>query len=247
MTNTSCRRPASRSSRHAARRLASLLTCALGLAACTDRPPTTPSPAPGPGPAPSSTLDFGDGRYLLLISGFDGSFDPTVRPCEPMLVPRGGKSISTFLWFTADGDGAVGRSRPPYAATLELGLQPTAATPLGTTVRGTVSGAAPDEYDRIHGKRDSTFVVPAAPAAVAGVVAPRSAGDTRGAQVSGEWRGEMRFVDSGGAASTCTFVQYYLQPAPPGGPDDDPSVPPIVPGSRPLELRPALMEPRPQP
>jgi hypothetical protein len=225
-------RSAGRSTWRAIRRLCSLLTCALCIASCSDRSPTTPTPAPGPGPSPPSTLDFGDGRYLLLITGFDGSFDPAVLPCDPRLVPRGGKSISTFLWFTAEGDGVIGKSRPPYAATLELRLQPTGATPLGTTVRGTVSGRAPDEYDRIYGKRDSTFVVEAAPAAVAGVVAPRSAADTRGVQVSGEWRGEMRFVDSGGAASTCPVVQYYVQPAPPGGPDDDPSVPPIVPGLR---------------
>jgi hypothetical protein len=214
--------------------LAALLAVGLSLTSCTDRPPAAPSPVPGPGPGASSTLDFGDGRHLLLITGFDDTFIPGSgpRPCEPSQIPKGGKSISTFLWFTAEGNGVVGRSRPPYAATLELRLQPTGTAPLGTTVRGTVSGAAPDEYDRIYGKRDSILVVGASPADVAGIVPPRAAGDTRGAQVSGEWRGELRFVDSGGATSTCTFVQYYVQPAPPGGPDDDPSVPPIVPGIR---------------
>jgi hypothetical protein len=208
-----------------------IVVVALSLTSCTDRSPAAPSPGPGAAPPPSSSLDFGDGRYQLLITGSDSTFTPGVgsKPCEPALIPRGGKSISTFLWFTAEGDGVVGRSRPPYAATVELRIQPAAVTPLGTTVRGSVVGSVPDEYDRIYGRRDSTLVV-AAPVDVTGIVPPRAAGDTRGAQLSGEWRGEMRFVDSGGATSVCTFVQYYVQPAPPGGADDDPSVPPIVPG-----------------
>jgi hypothetical protein len=63
-----------------------------------------------------------------------------------------------------------------------------------------------------------------------GVVPPRAALDQRGPVLGGLLRGPSSFIDSRGAISFCTNVRYVLQPAPPGGVHDDPTVPPLAPG-----------------
>ena len=45
------------------------------------------------------------------------------------------------------GDELVGRSRPPYAATVELRIRRVGSSVLGVDVTGTVTGAVPDQYD----------------------------------------------------------------------------------------------------
>ena len=158
--------------------------------------------------------------------------------------------MTTFLWFRWEGDELVGRSRPPYAATLEIRLRRVSSSILGVVVGGTVTGAAPDEYDRIMGQRDTTFSAEGGAVALSGLVSPRIRDDALGPTLSGWMRGPIAFRDAAGAVSLCTNAQYYLEPARPGGPHDDPTVPPFVParrGPRQLELWPRAMEPASQP
>jgi hypothetical protein len=98
-------------------------------------------------------------------------------------------------------------------------------------IAGTVTGGVVDEYDRILGKRNAVFNA-YAPLTIEGTVPPRAASDTRGPVLGGLLRGHSAFNDSQGWSSFCTSVRYYLEPAPPGGIHDDPTVPPLVPGAR---------------
>ena len=97
-------------------------------------------------------------RYLLQLIGNDLSDDPALPPCGPIagaarrqvrdhvpVVPRGRATSSS-----------AGRGRP---------MRPRSRSACGASARrswassstGTVTGAAPDEYDRIMGQRDTTF------------------------------------------------------------------------------------------
>ena len=206
-----------------------VLTCLV--AACDDgRPPTAPSPLPSLQPDWTDLpLEIGDERYSLEIMGADVVGDPSLPPCSPPNTPPGGKTVNTFVWFARDGDELVGRSRPPYGATIEMRLRRVGSSILGVTVAGTVTGSVVDEYDRFLGKRNAVFNA-YSPVSLEGTAAPRAAMDRRGSALGGLLRGQIGFNDNAGWASFCTSVRFYLEPAPPGGPHDDPSVPPLVPG-----------------
>ena len=137
-------------------------------------------------------LDLSAERYLLQLIGNDLSDDPALPPCSPIVVPRGGKFVTTFLWFRWEGDELVGRSRPPYAATLEIRLRRVSSSILGVVVGGTVTGAAPDEYDRILGQRDTTFSAEGGSVGLSGLVSPRIRDDALGPTLSGWMRGPLR-------------------------------------------------------
>jgi hypothetical protein len=206
----------------------------LPIAAACDRtaPPTAPSPLPAVEPDRTTTpLEWSPERYYLEITGGDLSGDPALPPCSPFLLPPGGKSVNTFLWFEWDGPELVGRSRPPYRATVEMRLRRVSSSFLGVVIAGTVTGSVPDEYDRVLGRRDAVFNVDGA-VTMEGTVPPRAALDSRGPVLGGLLRGPSSFNDSRGATSFCTNVRYYLEPAPPGGIHDDPTVPPFSPTIR---------------
>ncbi len=242
-------------SRHAARcrdALAGawLAGCLVAAWSCDGaRPPTAPTPSPLDPSRADTPLVLSAERHLLQLIGNDLSDDPALPPCSPIVAPRGGKLVTTFLWFQWEGDELVGRSRPPYAATLEIRLRRVSSSILGVVVEGTVSGAAPDEYDRLMGQRDSTFSADGGRVTLSGLVSPRIRDDALGPTLGGWMRGPIAFLDTRGSVSRCTNANYYLEPARPGGPHDDPTVPPYVPFAstpRRLELRAGGMEAAPQ-
>lgn len=173
-------------------------------------------------------------RYLLELQGFDGPESLSLPACSPILVPAGGKHVTTFVWFEEVGGEWVGRSRPPYGATIEIRLRGVGSAPGTVFVEGTLRGSVPDEYDRVWGLRDSVFRTYDS-ATLDGLVTPGVGSTWLGHQVSGVVRGDLIFHDRRGFTSACTYVRYWLQVRPPGGPDDDPTVPPYVDGV--LELR----------
>ena len=192
-------------------------------------PPTAPTPPVIDLSRTDTPLELSTERYLLQLIGNDLSDDPTLPACSPILVPRGGKFVTTFLWFEWQGDDLVGRSRPPYAATLEIRLRRVSSSIGGVVVNGTVTGVAPDEYDILMGQRDTAFSADGGAVTLSGLVSPRIRGDALGPTLSGWMRGAIAFRDTRGAVSFCSNAQYYLEPARPGGPHDDPTVPPYVP------------------
>lgn len=228
------------------------LVCCLGPALGCDEHAATPT-APSPPAVDLSRTDtplaLSTERYLLQLIGNDLSDDPGLPACSPILVPRGGKFVTTFLWFEWQGGELVGRSRPPYAATLEIRLRRVSSSILGVVVTGTVTGAAPDEYNILMGERDATFSAEGGAVGLSGLVSPRIRDDALGPTLSGWMRGSIAFRDTRGALSLCSNAQYYLEPARPGGPHDDPTVPPYVPAfyRRGLEAWAPRMEPQPKP
>lgn len=166
-------------------------------------------------------------RYLLQLQAGDLSDDPASPPCDTLGLPRAGKTLTTWLWFVPEGDELVGRARPPYNSSLEMRLRRVGSSLLGVEVAGTLAGYAVDEYDPLLGKLDLTFNVHE-PAAVEGVVSPAAGGGAIPPRVGGRLRGHFSFDDSHHDYSLCTTVWYYLEVRRPGGPGDDPAVPPIV-------------------
>ena len=188
------RRPAVRRRALAGVWLACCLATTWGCDGTAGRPTTPTPPVPAIDLSRTDTpLVLSEERYLLQLIGNDLSDDPALPPCSPILVPRGGKFVSTFLWFRWEGDELVGRSRHPYAATLEIRLRRVSSSILGVVVNGTVSGAAPDEYDRVMGQRDTTFSAEGSSVTLSGLVSPRIRDDALGPTLSGWMRGPMRF------------------------------------------------------
>ena len=213
------------------RRLAGLALAAL-LAAngCGGGEPAPTAPTPPPVidlERRDAPLALSADRYLLQLLAGDLSDDPAAPPCDTLGLPRAGKTLTTWLWFAWEGDELVGRSRPPYNSSLEMRLHRVGSSLLGVTVAGTLTGHARDEYDPLLGKLDLTFNVEE-PAAVEGLVTPSTRSDTIPPRVGGRVRGHFSFGDSHHDFSLCTTVWYYLEVRPPGGPGDDPAVPPIV-------------------
>lgn len=174
-----------------------------------------------------TALALSPDRYLLQLQAGDLSDDPATPPCDTLGLPRAGKTLTTWLWFAPEGDEIVGRSRPPYNSSLEMRLRRVRSSLLGVEVAGTLTGHARDEYDPLLGALDLTFNVEE-PAAVEGLVSPAVGGGAIPPRVGGRIRGHFSFGDSHHDFSLCTTVWYYLEVRPPGGPGDDPGVPPIV-------------------
>jgi hypothetical protein len=184
--------------------------------------PTSPSPPPSTDAVPDYTrtpLEFSSDRYLLYVSGGDVAYDGVERPCTPLGVPSVGKWVTTFLWFTRDGETWVGRSRPPYASTLTIRLHRVDSTILGVKVEGTADGYAADEFDPVLGKLNLVFDVER-PAMLEGVLSPAAAGGLVPGRLSGSMHGHFAFAGGHFEVATCTSVQFYLEPKPPGPPFD---------------------------
>ena len=201
--------------------LGGLALCA-AIAACGsgDRPPTAPSPPP------SAEIDFTRTpleltaeRYLLQLSGSDATYDGTSRPCTPLGVPSNGKWVTTFLWFTREGDEWVGRSRPPYVSTLTVRVRRVSSSILGVAVDGTIDGSAVDEFDPVMGKLELGFNVEQ-DGRLEGTLTPTAAGSAVPARMAGSLRGHFSFANFAREVATCTAVQFYLEPRPPGPPFD---------------------------
>jgi hypothetical protein len=207
-----------------------VLTGLLAASGCGDGAPTPTAPTPLPAidlERRDTPLTLSADRYLLQLQAGDLSDDPAAPPCDTLGLPRAGKTLTTWLWFTRDGDELVGRSRPPYNSSLEMRLRRVSSSLLGVAVAGTLTGYARDEYDPLLGALDLTFNVEE-PAAVEGLVSPSVGGETIPPRVGGHVRGHFSFGDSHHDFSLCTTVWYYLEVRPPGGPGDDPRVPPII-------------------
>ena len=166
-------------------------------------------------------------RYLLQLIGNDVSDDPALPPCSPILVPRGGKFITTFLWFQWEGEELVGQSRPPYAATAVIRLRRVSSSIGGVIVDGTVTGTVPDEVNRIMGQRDTTFSADGA-VTLSGLVTPRIRDDVLGPTLSGWMRGNRSRSGTRRERSRSAATRSGLPGAGASGrAARDPTVPPL--------------------
>lgn len=201
-----------------------VLCVALGAAtaACSSEepPPTSPSPPPAVDLDYTRTpLALTSERHLLQLNGPDLSPDLARQECTPLGLPSVGKWLTTFLWFEREGDEWVGRSRPPYVSTLTMRLRRVSSSILGVAVEGNIEGSASDEFDPVMGKLDLVFDVEQ-DGRLEGTLSPAAAGGAVPSRLGGWLRGHFSFAGSAREVATCTSVQFYLEPRPPGPPFD---------------------------
>lgn len=166
--------------------------------------------SPGPGPGPVSPLALRPGLQILTVSGAAVSTDPQLPPCAPIAVPRDGTAVGTYVMLAADGDEWIARSRSGAEGTIELRLRADRQTVRGWTVTGTLTGMGVDV-----GLNDVDRDVRVTLAGEAGTGPARLEGETlspMSAFVGGRASGSIRFSDSADNGSTCTAVQWTMQP-----------------------------------
>jgi hypothetical protein len=179
----------------------SILTAALFVASCGGSP-TSPSP-----PLAS--------RHLLEVIGFDFSSDPQMPPCDPILLPPGGKRVTTVVTLEREGQSYRARSTTVDAGAVDLEFHETGApgVPAGRAIAGTARGYAVDSYSAggIPPKdvRVSFGTASGLPAQVEGTVATSTVFFATGRIV-----GNLAFSNNQGAfVSNCSAVLWTLQPA----------------------------------
>jgi hypothetical protein len=149
------------------------------------------------------------GLQLLTLSGFAVSGDPAFPPCVPAGQPRDGTAVATVVNLTVEGSEWIARSASPPATVL-LRLNASGASGSGYGVSGSIAGYAVD-----LGLKGVVRDVNLALAGHSGRGAATLEGATASATsqlVVGRVMGEMRFGDSQGTSSTCSAIQWSMQP-----------------------------------
>jgi hypothetical protein len=159
----------------------------------------------------NSLFDLTSGPKLLTISGGDVTGDSAhLRPCAPLGPPAGGKLVSTRIDLEAQGSDWIGRSIAASDGNVVLTLHSVGPAFGAHTVTGTISGSA-----------ISVIPTPVAPPSRVRIVfdslSPESidgGGEQIGQFVNGNITGQAAFTDTAGAVSSCTWLQWTLQPLP---------------------------------
>jgi hypothetical protein len=167
------------------------------IAGCGSESPTGPD---------ASVLPLKAGRQLLTLAGFAISADPSLPACTPLGQPPAGTSVNTVVLLTNEGAAWVARSAPQMG-TIELRLH--AATSGSYRVAGTMTGSAAD-IGLMGVVRDVSVSL----AAATGAGSATLDGETTPSSsfVVGRATGAVRFSDSQGLSSTCTAIQWSMQP-----------------------------------
>lgn len=160
-----------------------------------------------------SIFDLSPGVKVLTISGADGSGDPAhARPCVFAGGFAGGKLVQTQIDLEPQGSDWIGRSTTASAGSIVVTLHTTAAAGGRRTVIGTISGQATSVMGTPASGPSGVLVVfdPVATQTIDG------SGATVGQFVNGNITGVATFIDLHGVSSRCDWVQWSLQPVPPG-------------------------------
>ncbi len=160
-----------------------------------------------------SLFDLNAGFKVLIISGADVSGDAAhPRPCALAGAFAGGKSVVTRIHLEAQGDDWVGHSISTADGNIVITLRTVSSSMGRRTVSGTLSGHAVSDIG-----------TPVAAASRVRIVFDSvsnqvidGGGTTIGQFVSGNITGVATFIDTAGRASRCDWVQWSLQPLPPG-------------------------------
>lgn len=143
---------------------------------------------------------------LLTLGGFALSSDPQFPPCVPLGQPRDGTFVSTAVMLSNENGQWIARSQSG-GDTLELRLHSAGQGPSGPALAGTVTGSAADR-GLMGITRDVRVTIGNASATLSGTMA----GDGKSMFVTGRVTGTMRFSDSGDQSSTCSAIQWSMQP-----------------------------------
>lgn len=184
------------------RSLAVLLWCSCALAAaCGGQSATQPDS--------SAVVPLTVGQQLLTLGGFSVSFDPTFPTCTPPGQPRDGTSVNTVVALTKEGAEWVARSAPGTGS-VELRLRGTGRSVRGYLVSGTVTGSARD-MGLMGIIRDVSVSLGSASSGEAATFDGETASPSS-SLIVGRVTGTVRFSDSQGHSSTCSQIQWSMQP-----------------------------------
>ncbi len=177
---------------------AAILACVL-VVGCGSKTPTSPDPDP---------LPLAPGMQLLTLGGFALSSDPEFPPCVPLGQPRDGTFVSTAVMLSNENGQWVARSQAA-GDTLELRLHSAGQGPSGPALAGTVTGTAADR-GLMGITRDVRITIGSPPTAAN--LSGTMTGEGRSKFVTGKVTGTMRFSDRQDQSSTCSAIQWSMQP-----------------------------------
>jgi hypothetical protein len=191
-----------------------LLSIALGMAGlaasgCGEHETASGPTGPSPGLTPSSTLlPLQPGPYLMNLTGFAASSGSDVPLCSPPGIPRDGTNVLTSVDLQQEGTEFVARGRD---GSLTLRIRGTSGTFFRAGVEGDILGSARDEGSApVLLPRDIHISIAgegntAAPARVEGT-------SDSGRFLWGQIVGAVTFSEGSGASSTCSTINWTLQP-----------------------------------
>ena len=156
----------------------------------------------------AGALPLTAGRQLLTLSGFAISSDPSLPPCAPAGQPRDGTLVNTVVLLTSENGSWVARSALNFG-TIELHLRPSGTAVTGYGVTGTISGTAIDVG--LMGVPRDVQVTLGSSSSGAATFDGESNSKTSSFMV-GRIAGAVRFSDSQGVSSTCSAIQWSMQP-----------------------------------
>jgi len=161
-----------------------------------------------PTAAAPEALPLKEGRQLLTLSGFAVSADPSLPPCAPAGQPRDGTSVNTVVLLTSENGNWVARSAFNLG-TIELRLRASATAVAGYGVTGTISGTGID-VGLMGVTRDIRVTLASSSG---GAATFDGATDSKSSSfMVGRIAGAVQFADSQGASSTCSVIQWSMQP-----------------------------------
>jgi hypothetical protein len=147
---------------------------------------------------------------LLTLGGFALSSDPSFPPCVPLGQPPDGTFVSAAVMLANENGQWIARSQSS-GDTLELRLHSAGQGPSGPALAGTITGSAADR-GLMGVTRDVRVTMNGssgnAPATLSGTMD----GADRTMFVTGRVTGAMRFSNSRNESSTCSAVQWSMQP-----------------------------------
>ena len=132
--------------------------------------------------------------------------DPT---CTPPGQPRDGTSVNTVVALTKEGGEWVARSAPGMGS-VELRLKGTGKSVRGYVVSGTVTGSARD-MGLMGVVRDVSVSVGSSTSGGSATFDGETASPSS-SLIVGKVTGTVRFSDSQGQSSTCSQIQWSMQP-----------------------------------
>jgi hypothetical protein len=161
-------------------------------------------------PDATALLPLAAGRQLLTLGGFSASLDPAAfPPCTPPGQPRDGTSVNTVVMLTNEGGEWVARSAPTMGS-LEVRLRATGTSARGYGVVGTIGGMALD-VGLMGVVRDVNVSLGSTSSGGFATFDGETASPSS-SLVIGKVTGTVRFSDSRGQSSTCSAIQWSMQP-----------------------------------
>jgi len=179
----------------------------LAAASCGGDRTARPTPA-----APSDLPHLKTGLQWLDLLGFAYSDDPNEPTCAPPFVPRDGTQVTTRVVLERDQEEWVAREADSGSDSLLLRFHDAGRSVLGRRVAGTLRGSAVNvprfAFELLRDVRVTIAGGLAGSATIEGTV------PSLDSFVLGKASGEIRFGDRAGTAwSTCSTIQWSLQPA----------------------------------